>query len=119
MRSEILDRIHDSHLGMVKCKERARDIIYWPGMSAQIEKMVSQCPICNTHRNSHTNEPLITHALPSRPWAKVGTDLFHHNGSEYLLCVDYYSKFPEIAKLNDTTSRSVMIALKSLFARHN
>lgn len=37
MRSEMLDRIHQSHLGMVKCKERARDIIYWPGMSAQIE----------------------------------------------------------------------------------
>ncbi|XP_056109383.1 uncharacterized protein K02A2.6-like [Rhinichthys klamathensis goyatoka] len=118
MRKQMLDKIHESHLGMVKSKERARDIIYWPGMSDEIEKMVSQCATCNTHRNSHTKEPLISHAVPDRPWAKVGTDLFQHNGSEYLMCVDYYSKFPEIAKLNDTTSRGVILAMKSLFARH-
>ncbi|KAA0714109.1 Retrovirus-related Pol polyprotein from transposon opus [Triplophysa tibetana] len=118
MRKEMLDKIHESHLGMVKSKERARDIIYWPGMSVEIEKMISQCATCNTHRNSHAKEPLIPHALPERPWAKVGTDLFQHNGSEYLMCVDYYSKFPEIAKLNDTTSKSVILALKSMFSRH-
>uniref|UniRef100_A0A8C9UY15 Gypsy retrotransposon integrase-like protein 1 n=1 Tax=Scleropages formosus TaxID=113540 RepID=A0A8C9UY15_SCLFO len=118
LREEMLDKIHESHLGIVKCKERARDIIFWPGMSTQIENKVSQCAKCNTHRNSNAKEPLIPHTLPGRPWAKIGTDLFQHNGSEYLLCVDYYSKFPEIAKLTDMTSQNVIIALKSMFARH-
>lgn len=43
MRQEMFDKIHESHLGIVKCKERARDILYWPGMSTQVEDVVSQC----------------------------------------------------------------------------
>ncbi len=32
LRQEKLNKIHESHLGIVKCKERARDILYWPGI---------------------------------------------------------------------------------------
>lgn len=102
MRQEMLNRIHESHLGKVKCKERARDILYWP---TQIEETVSQCAVCNENNNSNSREPLHPHTLPGRPWEKIGTNCFHYKGAEFLLCVDYYSKHPEITKLNDTTSR--------------
>ena len=69
MRREMLEKIHESHLGISKCKERGRDILYWPGMSAQIEDIVSKCAICNEHKNSHPREPLLSHPLPGRPWA--------------------------------------------------
>uniref|UniRef100_A0A8C6NRG0 Gypsy retrotransposon integrase-like protein 1 n=1 Tax=Nothobranchius furzeri TaxID=105023 RepID=A0A8C6NRG0_NOTFU len=118
LRQEMLEKIHESHLGMIKCKERARDILYWPNMSTHIEKMVSQCAACNENRNSNPKEPLLSHPIPTRPWEKVGTDLFNHNGSEFLLCVDYFSKFPNILKLTETTSRGVIVAMKSIFARH-
>ena len=87
-------------------------------MSAQIEDIVSKCAICNEHENSNPREPLLSHPLPGRPWAKVGTDMFHFNGAEYLLTVDYFSKFPEITRLSDTTSHGVITGLKSVFARH-
>ena len=49
----MLEDIHDSHLGIVKCKSRARDVIFWPGMSSQIEEMVSKCAICAELQNSN------------------------------------------------------------------
>ncbi|RXN16535.1 dynein heavy chain axonemal [Labeo rohita] len=67
---------------------------------------------------SNTKEPLICHDIPDRAWAKVGVHLFHFNQEEYLMCVDYFSKFQEIAKLTQTTSKHVVTALKSIFARH-
>lgn len=118
LRGEMLSKIHESHLGVVKCKERARDVLYWPGMSKQIENLVLKCTVCDKNRNSNPKEPLIPHELPDRPWSKVGTDLFHFNGKEYLLCIDYYSKFPEIVKLTDTTARGVITGMKSIFSRH-
>ncbi|KAI3356983.1 hypothetical protein L3Q82_003624 [Scortum barcoo] len=117
MRQEMLNRIHESHLDIVKCKERARDILYWPGMSTQIEDAVSQCAVCNEN-NSNPRESMLPHTLPGRPWENIDTDLFHYDGAEYLLCVDYYSKYPEITKLSDTTSRGVITALKSTLTRH-
>ena len=35
-----------------------------------------------------------------------------------MLCVDYYSKYPEIAKLTGTPSQHVVTALKSMFSQH-
>lgn len=118
LRSDMLERVHESHLGIVKCKERARDVMYWPGMAREIEDAVMQCSVCNMFKRSNTKEPLISHEIPDRAWAKVGVDLFHCNQGDYLMCVDYYSKFPEIAKLTQTTSAHVVTTLKSIFARH-
>lgn len=41
--------------------------------------------------------------LPSRPWQIVATDLFHFRGCDYLLLIDYYSRFFETAKLPGIT----------------
>lgn len=56
--------------------------------------------------------------LPIHPWEKVGADLFELRGNSYLVVVDYFSRYPEILKLSTTTSKSIIIALKSIFARH-
>ena len=44
-------------------------------------------------------------------------DFFEPKGSMYLLVVDYYSRFVEVQKLSSTTSTSVIMHLKPLFAR--
>ena len=56
--------------------------------------------------------------LPSRPWEKIGTDLFEWKKVDYLLVVDYYSRYIEIAKLTSTSANSVIAHLKSIFSRH-
>ena len=117
LRAETLKRIHESHLGVVRCKQRARDILFWPGMTSQIQDIVEKCDICAKYRVNNAKEPLMSHPLPERPWAKVGVDLFDCNGDEFLVIIDYYSKFPEVMQLRDQTSRTVISKLKSVFAR--
>ena len=51
-------------------------------------------------------------------WQVVGTDLFELNKLNYLLVVDYFSRYPEVLQLTSTTSMSVISALKSVFSRH-
>ena len=46
-------------------------------------------------------ELLISSEMPDHPWQKVVTDLFEWQ--QYLLVVDYYSRFIETAKLSSTT----------------
>ena len=64
-----------------------------------------------------TGEPLIPQQVPERPWATVAADIFYYKGRDYLLVVDYYSKYPEVARLTSKNSETVILAMKEMFAR--
>ncbi|XP_048259745.1 uncharacterized protein K02A2.6-like [Haliotis rufescens] len=52
LQAEMLEKIHEAHLGITKCKQRARDVLFWIGMNKHIEDFVSQCTICNENKKS-------------------------------------------------------------------
>ena len=113
LRSEMLERIHTGHMGVQKCKERARDVLFWPGMCKEIENMVEQCTTCQEYRTAQQKEPLLPHDIPERPWQMVATDLFVWNNANYVLVVDYYSNYLEIAQVANTKSSTVIQHIKS------
>ena len=80
-------------------KEFARESLWRPGLSKQIEVVVTTCPTCCKHRQNHA-EPMIASPLPERPWQKIAT---HH-------C--YRLLFP------NSTSDNVVNHLKPFFCRY-
>lgn len=118
-RDQVLQDLHRGHLGISKCQSRARNSVWWPSMSKAIEAMVASCRECKLHANK-TIEPLRPTATPDRPWQILGTDLLQFKGQTYLLVIDYYSRYPELALLgnSDFSSRKVILHLKSMFSRH-
>ena len=116
LQKQTLEKIHHGHLGIQKCRSRANTAVWWPGMSSQINTMVKSCVECSKHTRP-IREPMITTPLPDYPWQVVGSDLFYHKGTTYLLVVDYFSRYPEISKLTTTTSQGVINALRPIFAR--
>ena len=118
MRKEMKKLIHQGHQGAEKCRLRARTALNWPGMSSEIEELVSSCATCLKHRNYQQKEELIQHDILSSPWMKVGLNLFTLKNKKYTLIVDYYSKYVEICLLPDTSSPSIIMYMKSIFARH-
>ena len=112
-----LEKIHHGHQGIQKCRSQANSSVWWPKMSDRITEMVKSCREC-TKQSTLNREPMIPSNLPDFPWQIVGTDLFQHKGTTYLLVVDYFSRYPEITKLTNTTSKGVIAALQAIFARH-
>ena len=41
-----LQLIHKGHLGLGKCKLRAKDAVYWPSLNDHLEKLVLNCELC-------------------------------------------------------------------------
>ena len=118
MRLEILDKIHEGHQGIAKCRERDKNSVWWPGLSREIQDLVQQCRVCALQRENKP-EPLITTPLPDRPWQVVATDLFELKGVVFLIVIDYFSRYVEVAAMQTTTKSSEVIrALKCMFARH-
>ena len=118
LRRDMLQRIHASHLGIDDCQRRASECLYWPRMSSEVKDYVQQCDVCRSTDSMQQKEPLQPHDVPSRPWAKVAVDLFHLNGQQYLLIVDYFSGFWEVQPLKSTLSSDVIKKIKMHFARY-
>ena len=114
---ETLVKLHQGHQGIQRCRYRAKHSVWWPKISQDIENIVKQCPKC-IKDTQYRREPLITSQLPKYPWQKIGADLFVYNGNDYLIVVDYFSRFPEVVKLSTTTAQAVIKALKTIFSRH-
>ena len=114
----MLNLLHACHLGIVKCTQKARDLFYWPGLASDIHDMISRCAICKEYQYSNQKEPLIPHDTSNVLWENLAADLFMWNNKSYLLVVDFYSRYFEVAVLYATTSADVIHHMKSFFSRH-
>ena len=72
----MLEETHKSHQGLQACLQRAREVFFWPGMSAQLKELINKCSICQSVKPEQASEPLQPHPVPDRPWQRVATDLF-------------------------------------------
>ena len=53
-RGEVMAALHDSHPDMTRMKAIAREIVWWPGIDAEIEKKVKECYECQVNQKSPT-----------------------------------------------------------------
>jgi hypothetical protein len=118
LRDDVLKGLHSAHLGTEKNKQRARMIVYWPGIGKDIETFIRRCDACTHTMSNNQKEPMIPMPIPSLPWQHVGCDLFEWNGKQYAITVDYYSRYFEVDNLASTTTSQVVTKLKGHFARH-
>ena len=107
VRADILQQLHEGHLGVTKCRERARQSVWRKGMDRQLREFILCCSVCCKEQTQRA-EPLIPTPLRDLPWQRVGTDLFEWKGLSYLLVVHFYPRFIEVAKLSATTVDSVI-----------
>jgi hypothetical protein len=118
MREEVLKKIHESHQGITKCRERANEAVWWPGISKDIHDLISSCEVCQAKRPTQRQEPLLPTPLPGRPWESLGADLCEISGKQYLVLVDYYSRWIESRYLSQANSSNVIKAMKDIFSVH-
>ena len=87
-------------------------------MSAQIEEKVKDCTMCHDYAPAQQKEPLIPSPISDLPWAMAASDIFTFESEQFLVLVDYYSKYIEVTKLKDLTSQETIQALEEHFGRH-
>ncbi|XP_062586311.1 uncharacterized protein K02A2.6-like [Saccostrea cucullata] len=115
----ILDMIHEGHLGVVKMKAIARSHVWWPGIDASIEECAKKCKGCMDHRNVAPEAPIHPWEFPDKPWQRIHLDFAGpFLGTMFLIVVDAHSKWPEVFKMNKTTSTHTIEVLRTLFARN-
>ena len=92
LQKTLLVLIDESHLGMEKCKTIAGQFFYWP-------HIVSNCAMCCNYKKAHPKEPIISHSITSERFLNVGMDIMTFRNTDYLVVVDYFSKYPKVTAL--------------------
>ena len=118
MQPLMLEKIHRSHQGAEASIRRAKDSLFWPGMTAEINQMVTNCSICISMQPKQQKETMMSWEIPTRPWQIVAQDLFKCHNKDYLITVHFYSDYWEIDRLDDTTAKTVIKLSKQQFSRH-
>jgi len=91
LRADMKKAVHSSHIRIEGCLRRARECLFWPGMSSELKQYISTCETCRMFEIAPAKESLMSHDVPY-----------------YVITVDYFSNFWEIDKLNRTTSNAVI-----------
>ena len=76
-----------------------------------------KCEVCQTYRKQQEEESMIPSDIPIYPFQIFVSDLFNQNNQDFVIVVDYYSKYWEIERLYDTKSITIVKKVKKMFSR--
>ena len=116
---QIMAELHDTHPGITLMKAVARSLVWWPGLETDLEQMVKSCESCQESRNALPKTVLHPWEYPKSSWSRVLVDyarpLF---GRMYLIVVDVFSKWVEIAVTHTATSEATIEGQRHMFTTH-
>ena len=121
--TEVLDLLHEGHLGTTKMKQLIRSCGYWPNFSKAIDDYVRRCQSCTIHQRI-SDTPALTPIANTvqAPYDQIAIDLTGPSSitkSKVLLTIiDYYSRYPEAYVLNVANAREILVKLRQTFARY-
>nr|VZI26931.1 unnamed protein product [Spirometra erinaceieuropaei] len=119
LRPTVLRQFHAAHPGTSRMKSIARSFAYWPGIDGDIDDLVRRCSRCQQAAKMPPHQPPVPWQPPGRSWSRVHIDFAGPlNGVSYLILVDAYSKWPEIAPMNPTTASAAVASLRRIFSQH-
>ncbi|KAK9505779.1 hypothetical protein O3M35_009763 [Rhynocoris fuscipes] len=87
-------------------------------MRADIQGYIERCDKCNTFQREKISEPLMPTELPEYPFQKIALDICEYEKHLYLVLEDYFSRWLDIVPLSSKSCKSIIRALKPIFATH-
>ena len=116
------DRIlaHEGHQGVVRTKARLREKVWWARMDKDVEAFVRECYPCQLVGARPKPEPIRSTPPPQGPWEEIAIDLCGPlpNGESLLVVIDYFSRWPEVIWMRNTTAQNIIKCLEIMFATY-
>ena len=91
LRQEILDALHSAHQCPVGMLSRAKQAVFWPGMTKAIEERRQACRACNETAPSQAALPPHPLASPDYPFQMVVADYGAVKSKSWLIMADRFT----------------------------
>ena len=107
-----------SSLKQRSCLKKAREFIFWVNYSKDIQEAVERFSLCHEQQNVLMTNQHYVSKVPPHPWHTLGSNLFYHKQLDFLVVVDYFSKFLIVKKIPNSTSSTIIKELDSIFSEY-
>ena len=115
-RPQVLKLLHEGHFGIQRMKQLARTAVYWPSIDNDIVDLCRSCTSCAEHQNRPSKPPIHPWMVPEKPWSRLHLDhAVNFMGSNWLVLVDAYSKYPCIHPTQSISAKSTIDLLEQDF----
>ena len=102
---------------MQRMKQLARSSVYWPRMDKDITDTCHKCTACAENQNLPPKVENHPWMLPEKPWSRIHIDhAINFMGSNWLVVVDSYSKYPCIHAFGSTSTKATIKLLEHDFS---
>ena len=116
LKQKYLRQIHKGHQGIKACRSRAREFVFWVNINEDLKELVEKCDLCQSQQNSTSIIQKYISEVPLHPWHTIGSDLFYFRRIDFLVVVDYFSKYLIVGKIHNSTSKAVIKELGMIFS---
>ena len=115
LRSEVLEALHSSNGGVSSMTSRASSSVWWPGITADIERVRQNCSSCDRVAPSQPAAPPSALPSPDYPFQQICSDFLTYGGHNYLIIVDRFSSWISVYKVPNVGSDQLVKRLRHHF----
>ena len=117
LQPQVLELLHLGHFGIQRMKQLARTAVYWPRIDTDITNQCHWCQTCAEHQTKPAKPANHPWMLPEKPWSRIHVDhAINFLGTNRLVLVDAYSKYPCIHPTTSTSTKATTDLLEQDFA---
>lgn len=116
LRKQVLELLHEAHVGIVRSKAVARTYVWWPGIDIDIENWSKCCKACQSMQNRKSEKELSSWPATTKPFERVHIDFYEIEKHKFLILVDNYSKWLECIPMHSTIASVTIEKLKFVFS---
>ena len=116
LKQKYVRQIHQGHQGIEACRSRAREFVFWVNINEDLKELIEKCDLCQSQQNSTSIIQKYISEVPPHPWHTVGSDLFYFRRIDFLVIVDYFSKYLIMRKITNSTSSAIIKELGMIFS---
>ena len=118
LRQSCLTRLHIVHMGVYKTLYPARQSVFWPSLTKDINEIMLACPACMKYAAKNCAVPLINDLATRKPWQALSIDNFEWKAHKYLIIPDCFSNFIVVKSSDRIDTATTIKLLLEVFAKH-
>lgn len=116
-RTALLEELHSAHYGIVKTKNLARTVMWWPGIDKDIEEITKTCHAC-LDNSSGPARAVVSWPKSEKVFERIHIDHLILNNKTFLIITDSYSKWIECYLVRNTSAEETIEKLYDCFSRY-